>query len=484
MALQCSKLSSFTESPTTPQTLQSKFQAPIDQRNAESRARLARGNRSLSVPISSITPPPSSHEDLVQSITLESPVLSSSSSNSLKRKRSLLKSRPMRKSRQSTTVEELWDTLDRVFYENQKLEIIAKESRMSAAHHKLQTHFLQIESREVFNRLEAENFMFQREVEFIRHNPQNTAQIDYNHRLRGQCDSLLAEKTVIQRELQKAKRIIRIQERKLTNARQEIALLQDRIRQNRRHINEMRRSGGPLHQFTTPKNFVSAPRNLKTNRNHLSPHQFQNHYIHSSHVNQENFNALLLAGSILNKENESNGSTFSYACRSTSSSPISCSLVRPILSSFSTCSSVYPEPPLALLSPVQFTPENETCNDLRSKSFHEITDGYHHNSRDSTISASDAEELVRSCLTGHDANVLVNQAFTTPMNINHCRQSDRDNDIVNEESVPFHRHHDMRGERGIVQPQTHSTMLRRKQDEGQFKLEKKEKSKIVREKRS
>ncbi|CCU81612.1 hypothetical protein BGHDH14_bgh03122 [Blumeria hordei DH14] len=484
MALQCSKLSTFTEPPTTPQILHSKFQAPIDQRNSESPAKLARGNRSMSVPILSITPPPSSHRNLAKSIIPESPVLSSSINSSLKKKRPLLKVRSTKKFRHSATVEELWDNLDRVFYENQKLEIIANESRMSAAHHKLQNNLLEIESREVSNRLEAENFMFQREAEFIRDNPRNTALIEYNHRLRGQCESLQAENAINQRELQKAKRIIRIQERKLINARQEITLLQDRIRQNRRHVNEMRRPGGPLHQFSTPKNFVGAPQNCKINRNHLLPLQFQNHYINSSHVNQENVNALILAGTILNKENECDGSTLSDACRSTSSSPISCSLARPVFSSFSTCSSVYPERPPALLSPVQLTPEDETCIDFQSKSFREIIDGYHHNSRDSTISASDAEELVRSCLTRNDANVLVRPASTTTMNVNHFKESDRENDIVNEESVPFHRHYDRRGGRGKDQPQTYSNMVRRKQDEGQFKHGKKEKPIILRKKRS
>ncbi|KAI6249603.1 hypothetical protein HI914_02118 [Erysiphe necator] len=259
--------------------------------------------------IFSITPPPSSYQDSARSKKLASLVGSSSPVAEMKigaKEQSIISGRPTPDLIETATKDELQKMLKISLDEILKLEAASCEARMSAAHHKLHYNLLSIESQEALNRMEVENYMLRRETLILRKNPQNQAQTQYKKMLEGYCKYLKEENLVLHYRLKKAKSLIKRYDLKLASAFQEINLLQDRIRQNRRYINEMRRPGGPLLNTFTSLSHTEISKDSCT-------HYYNNMTQKNSHLhpkppdlipeNREKLDVLLLAGSILDQEN-------------------------------------------------------------------------------------------------------------------------------------------------------------------------------------
>lgn len=295
---------------------------------------------------------------------------------------------------QAATIEELREMVNKMWSENLKLEAIASEARMSAAHYKLHYNLLSIESQEALNRMEVENYMFRREAEIMRHNPLDPAQLEYNKKLKEYCKSLKEDHLEFQRRLKKAKNIIKVQDGRLFQAQQVISLLQERIRANRKHFTEMRNAGGPLHENSTLMTQPPTPRMhcCSSSRRNSTPNDSQSLSKHheSSCDSQENLNVLLLAGSILNQENKSRSSSDQFPSRVPHTSKI---LNQKFPSTFQAKSHGNSRDiNAALLPPVQFTPEVEARMKFRTLN-HTQAQKRRRKSRDSTISASDTEEI-------------------------------------------------------------------------------------------
>ncbi|TVY86019.1 hypothetical protein LAWI1_G008727, partial [Lachnellula willkommii] len=276
------------------------------------------------------------------------------------------------------------------------MDISAREARMSEAHCKLQYNLLTIESEEAVKHLEVEHDMTLREVELLQmrvRDAQAPPELDMYKKRCQKLEDLLSN---VSEQLRRAKRLIISKDDDLSDMHMETKQLRDRIRQNRKHINEMRSPGGPLHITSlqnspvTPQNYRSTPKHTPmTNR---SIRQARDH-------SQEPFAALLLADRVLSQENNSAPSTPIISRRPDPRTPNRHSRGVQSLSSLpNTPRSGRPGTANSTLLPsVQFSPQAETrvANGL----IHGIVQQSRerrHKSRDSTISASDTEEIARA----------------------------------------------------------------------------------------
>ncbi|TQS36317.1 hypothetical protein Golomagni_03238 [Golovinomyces magnicellulatus] len=259
--------------------------------------------------------------------------------------------RPTSNHIQAATKEELQEMLNKALKENLKLEASAFDACMSAAHHKLQYNLLNIESQEALNRMEVENYMFRREAAILRQNP---------------IDATL---TVTK-------------------------LLKERIQQNRKHLNEILRPEQLLSQSASaedhaqvPLEPLGTPQNNFTPKTKCSPQRNQE----VSCDNQQKFNALLLAGSILDQERMKKSSPATPHHQLHHSSQLE-KKDSQIIDHYKTRR--YLRSSKSLLPPVQFSSEVKSGIQTRSKS-NQKTRIRRCKSRDSTISASDVEEPVQ-----------------------------------------------------------------------------------------
>ncbi|KAF8867416.1 hypothetical protein BDZ45DRAFT_609767 [Acephala macrosclerotiorum] len=303
----------------------------------------------------------------------------------------------------NATKEELKEIVRKVIAENNKLDASASEARMSAAHYKLQHRLLTIESEEALKRMEVEHDITRREVEVLQGTGRESTNVEYTQKLKAYCKSLEEEIYASHRRLDRAKRLIEEKDDQIADAREEIARLHERIRQNREHINVLRSPGGPLH--------VSTPKTPAT------PHQYHRgtpRYTPSSHRqvrypvqdNQERFNALLMAGSIIqNQENNSAPSTPIAAHRPDPRTPNRHNRGVQSLSSFpTTAGSGRPMTGNTLLPAAELSQGADArINVLAQNALHQLSQSQprRRKSRDSTISASDHEEIVHATQTSY-----------------------------------------------------------------------------------
>ncbi|KAI1001471.1 hypothetical protein K3495_g6729 [Podosphaera aphanis] len=305
-------------------------------------------------------------------------------------------SKPTFEQLKSASIEELKEILNKTYNENKKLETAAIEARKNAAHHKLQFNLLTIESQEALNRLQVENFMLRQETEVLRQNSHNSARAKYIEKLREYCRFTENDNVITHHRLNKTKKIIKIQAIRLASAREEITLLKGRIRQNRQHINEMRSPGGPLHYISMPDTrSITLDKFCRTpGCNHSLKESHSPQCQDTSRKNKENLNALLLAGSILNQRSNSIPSTPVMAHFRPPMAPMYHNDKKRPFSDYSNslCCSQNSNP--VLLPSVQFNSDIDldvligTNSDNYSRERRRTT-------RDSTISASDAEEIAR-----------------------------------------------------------------------------------------
>ncbi|KAL8709364.1 MAG: hypothetical protein Q9225_007463 [Loekoesia sp. 1 TL-2023] len=190
------------------------------------------------------------------------------------------------------------------------------EARMSAAHSKLQHNLLSIETSEAARRAEVEREMTLREVQVLQESPrrlghlmspdspQGSAQRHLDLALK-KCRELQYANEQLERRMHAARKLIRDLSGKNEDLMDDNSLLRQRIKQNREHLNAMRSSGAisvngtPMTEFATP-----VHRTPKTPGTARSAHVIKN-----PPSSQGAFDALLIAGEVLNNEANSVPST-------------------------------------------------------------------------------------------------------------------------------------------------------------------------------
>lgn len=268
---------------------------------------------------------------------------------------------------------------------------------MSAAHYKLQYNLLTIESEEAIKHLEVEHDMTLREVELLQgrvRDAQAPPDLEIHKKGHEKYYELYHHE---HEQMKRAKRLIISKDDDLLDAQLEIKQLRERIRQNRKHVNEMRSPGGPLHIASlqnspvTPQHYRSTPKHTPmTNR---SIRQARDH-------SQEPFAALLLADRVLSQENNSAPSTPIIGRRPDPRTPNRHNRGVQSLSSIpNTPKSGRPGTGNSILLPsAQFSPQadNRVAHTLGLGATQQQSRERRRKSRDSTISASDTEEIARA----------------------------------------------------------------------------------------
>lgn len=291
---------------------------------------------------------------------------------------------------QDADIEELRDILQGVLAENTKLDIAAREARMSAAHFKLQHNLLIIDSEEAIKRLEVEHDMTRREVQALQNTGRDNESYSYIAKLKTYCKELEEEGNITRRRLHKAKQLIEDKDFKLIEAREENDRLRDRIRQNREHINMLRSPGGPLH-LGSPKTSPITPQHYRTTPKH-TPGSLRRREPPGS---ARPFEALLLADAVLNQENNSAPSTPIISRHPCPRTPNRHNRNVQSLSSLQAITgSARRAGHSGLLPSAQFSPEAE-ARSVGSHTWNAIHNSRERRrkSRDSTISAEDNEQM-------------------------------------------------------------------------------------------
>jgi hypothetical protein len=402
-------MSTPAETPSTPQPQGMELPAKVDiaRSTSPTTSMMVAGSSAIH---SSITPPPSSQAPNIRravsprdSITPEPSLLSSPPPTILNGTKkdapnSNMLTRPTPEQIFTATTEELQDMLKAVLAENSKLALRVGEARMSAAHYKLQHNLLSIESEDALKRMEVEHEMTRREVQVLQENKRDSGSTEYIKKMKEYCKNLEDDNLGLHRRVEKAKRLIEEKEDQLLDAQEEIRRLQDRIRTNREHFNVLRSPGGPLH-ISTPKTGPSTPQQYRTTPKHTPATNRSVRYVRErTQDNQEKFNALILAGSVLSQENNSAPSTPVLGRRPEPRTPSRHNRGVQSLSSLPTTpGSGRSQNATTLLPSAQFSPESEArvANTLS----HAVNYQSRHRrrkSRDSTISASDNEDISHS----------------------------------------------------------------------------------------
>ena len=378
-------------------------------------------------PSSSMTPPPSSQplKRRSPSSTFErdatpTPAIFSSppptTSYGVKRECGMARAFAVPTSQQiaSAPPSELRELLQAALNENSRLDAEVHEARMSAAHYKLQHNLLTIETEEATKRMEVEHEMTRREVEVLqaaevarRESSSNSPAKSTNSRnryiteLKSYCETMDNENALLHGRLERAKKIIAEKEEDITDLLAENRRYIDRIRENRDHMRLLKSSGAvPSTPQNRSQNFPTTPQYARGTPKH-TPHLVRHH---QEHENQGSFATLLLADRVLNDQTSAPSTPtsahhpirqqrHSRGVHSLSSLPAT-----PIRSQHSQ----------QLLPAVQFIPQSEPryrAAQTQNREFFVAEEQVRtplppremrRKSRDSTISASDAEELAAS----------------------------------------------------------------------------------------
>ena len=314
------------DSPITPEISNSLIPSSQDNSNALAGASFNGGVsihrlNSPAHPSSSMTPPPSSQAHNIRAAAIHdsqcdsTPPQSSLSSppftavNGVRRD-GITRTIPTTEQLASATKEEMREILDDVLAENKKLEAIAAEARMSAAHYKLQHNLLTIETEEAAKRMEVEHDMTRREVNVLQQAFQGreSPNQDYVAKVKAYCFAIEEDKKALHRRLKAAMKIIDQQDDDLASAKEKEQLLLERIRENRRHLNYLRSPGGLFH-IASPKaptpSYPTTPQQYRSTPKH-TPMTGRSRQGRGG--SQEPFAALLLADQMLSQENRDNNS--------------------------------------------------------------------------------------------------------------------------------------------------------------------------------
>ncbi|KAI9786110.1 MAG: hypothetical protein M1839_007520 [Geoglossum umbratile] len=201
-----------------------------------------------------------------------------------------------------------------------ELTNLLNEARMSAAHYKLQHNLLTIETEEAAKRMEVEHEMTKREVEILRFRQHQSGDTQHasgaympnirqlNSELEQHCQNLEQNADLLRHRLRQAKKLILLRNGEVQMLTEQNEMLRKRIRDNREHLNQLRRPGG-LYDPNPPRQTETAP--VTPQRSAVKPTGASRH----GHINndqeerQDTFAALLLADQVLSQETTSAPST-------------------------------------------------------------------------------------------------------------------------------------------------------------------------------
>lgn len=296
---------------------------------------------------------------------------------------------------------ELREMLHGTVSEVTKLDIELREARMLAAHYKLQHNMLSIETEEAAKRMEVEHEMTRREVEVLQvaeqarqtrqdlSSPVQSATSRYISELKAYCEAIDNENTLLHRRLQKAKKMITQKDSEISSLMDDNRSFLKRIRENREHLSRLKSPGG-IYAAATPRSSSTFP---------VTPQQYRStpkqtpRTMRQDHDSQDSFAALLLADRVLNQENNSAPSTPTTSRPSHRSNARHQRGVQSLSSLPSTPARSRPMTENGNLLPsVQFAPHSEPRYRNQAEYF-TPTKERSRKSRDSTISAEDAEEI-------------------------------------------------------------------------------------------
>lgn len=303
---------------------------------------------------------------------------------------------------------ELEGMLQKAMAEIDRLGLQVRESRMSAAHFKLQHKLLSIDTQETIKRMEIEHEMTRREVEVLQlseqfHQPQAepAADPEYVGKLKDYCQALHNDLDTIFRRFREAKKALKRKDEDTRALTDENGRLLRRIRENREHLSQLRSPGG-IFATLTPRTYPSTPQQYRKKHTRATGRS------QARDGSSEPFAALLLADRVISQKNDARheiphnsapttpvlartpikhhqlGHGHTRAAHSLSSLPTT-----PVHSSYATRDG-------GLLPSVQFIAQSEpryrTSTGMHGPFSHQNpTPVRKRKSRDSTISASDGE---------------------------------------------------------------------------------------------
>ena len=185
------------------------------------------------------------------------------------------------------------------------------EARVSAAHSKLQHSLLSIETEEAAKRAAVEHEATRREVQVLQESSpmhlnsasprspvgpiQRHLQLALAH-----CRDLQQENAMLEKRLRSSKKIIAQLDEQNADLKENVHLLRQRIKENRDHLNEMQ-STGAISINSTPIVEHSTPLHNRTPRTPASVSR-STHDTNPTIGSQNPFDALLLAGQVMNGE--------------------------------------------------------------------------------------------------------------------------------------------------------------------------------------
>ncbi|KAL3427757.1 hypothetical protein PVAG01_01266 [Phlyctema vagabunda] len=286
------------------------------------------------------------------------------------------------------SADELRDLVRNLSANGAKQDALLAESRMNIAHLNLQMNMLSAEKESELQRMEVEHNMTKCEVRMLSRarsdvNTPGSSLLTNYIKLDEKHQALADMAEALRHRLDRAKKIIVAKDDEITDLRESNQMYRKRIQEKHDLYHALRSPGGPYHSS-----------NLKTptGSNPNTPQQHQSTPKRTPMTGrverEEPFAALLLADRVLSQENNSAPSTPIIARRTEPRTPIRHHRGAQSLSALQiTPNSSQPMPVNSSLLPsAQFHPQHDREHRRRE-------------SRDSTISAPDAEEIARAALS-------------------------------------------------------------------------------------
>ncbi|KAL6718473.1 hypothetical protein ACLMJK_004564 [Lecanora helva] len=185
------------------------------------------------------------------------------------------------------------------------------EARVNAAHSKLQHSLLSIETEEAAKRAAVEHEATRREVQVLQEgspvlrnafSPRSSqATMQRNLQLAlAHCRDLQRDNAILEKRLRSSKKVITQLDEQNSDLKENVHLLRQRIKDNRDHLNEMQ-STGALSLNSTPAMDYSTPLHSRTPKTPINVTR-HSHSFNPPTASQDAFDALLLAGQVMNGE--------------------------------------------------------------------------------------------------------------------------------------------------------------------------------------
>ncbi|KAI1468993.1 uncharacterized protein F4812DRAFT_425394 [Daldinia caldariorum] len=280
--------------------------------------------------------------------------------------------------------------------------------KMETAHHKLQYNLLSMQADEDAKRAEVEHDMTRREVEVLRMAESSrqarreldaateSAQVKYRE-LQTQHEHVVKENEALQKRIKSATKLIQQQSEERDSLIDERDMLLNRIRENREHFHMLCSPGGVFHGALTPKTpAATSPQQYRATPRQ-TPKPVHRDVRHDNDTNQAGFAALLQA---LSHDNSAPSTPTANGRPTLRAAPRHTRGVQS-LSSLPTTPIARPRGEYSgLLPSVDLVPQTEPPNRYNNSRYGLETPVQKRGrqSRESTISADDNEELDRAAL--------------------------------------------------------------------------------------